>query len=172
MESGKKGSIKEELNYAKDEWSNLYALMYYYLAKEFKELGTEGEKALRRGIRNYGKARGVRLRKRHEALGLPITMKTLFTNYDLPGDTVGRRKQVKLTDDERESHTFVCNLEKTWVFEGGEEGDYLGSIYCDEFHQAMWGAYSYGTVVELPELLTKGDPHCHFVVYKNTHVAK
>jgi hypothetical protein len=172
MESGKKGSIEEELNYAKDEWCSLYALMYYYLAKEFKELGAEGEKALRRGVRNYGKARGARLRKRHEALGLPITMKTLFTNYDLPGDTVSSRKQVKLTDDERESHTFVCNLEKTWVHEGGEEGDYLGSIYCDEFHQAMWGAYCSGTIVELPELLTKGDPHCHFVVYKNKPIDK
>jgi hypothetical protein len=166
MESKIKGSIQEELDYAKNEWSSLYALMYYHLAKEFKGLGEEGEKALRRGIRNYGKARGVRLRKRHESLGLPNTMKTLFTNYDLPGDTISKRKQVKLTNDDRESHTFACNLEKIWVLEGGEDGDYLGSIYCDEFHQAMWGAYRDGTIVELPELLTKGDPHCHFIVYK------
>ena len=98
--------------------------------------------------------------------GLPITMETLFKNYDLPGDSVSRRRQVKLTDDERESYTLVCLLEKVWALEGGEEGDRLGSIYCDEFHQAMWGAYKDGTIVELPELLTKADPHCHFVVYK------
>ena len=97
MESGKKGSIQEELDYAKNEWSSLYALMYYHLAKEFKRLGEDGEKALRRGIRNYGKARGVRLGKRHESLGLPNTMKTLFTNYDLPGDTLSKRIHLSVT---------------------------------------------------------------------------
>ena len=60
----------------------------------------------------------------------------------------------------------MCNLEKIWNIEGKEEGAYLGSIYCDEFHQAMWGAYRNGTIVELPKLLTKGDPYCHFIVYK------
>jgi hypothetical protein len=93
-------------------------------------------------------------------------METLFTNYDLPGDNQSRRRQIKLTDDERESYTMTCGLERVWASEGGDEGDRLGSIYCDEFHQAMWGAYREGTVVELPELLTKGDPHCHFVVYR------
>ena len=166
MESSKFKSLEDELAYAKNEWSHLYALLYYYLSKEFKSLGEEGEQALRRGIRNYGTARGSRLRKRHQERGLTNTMKTLFTNYDLPGDTVSNRRQVKLTENERESFTLVCNLEKVWAEEGGEEGDYLGSIYCDEFHQAMWGAYRDGTIVKLPELLTKGDPHCHFVVYR------
>ena len=166
MESGKFDSFQDELAYAKDEWSTLYAMMYYYLAKEFMDLGEKGLNALRRGIRNYGKARGTRLRKRHESLGLPITMKSLFTNYDLPGDTKSSRRQTKLSEHERESFTLVCTLEKVWQSEGSQNGDHLGSIYCDEFHQAMWGAYKEGTVVELPELLTKGDPHCHFVVYK------
>jgi len=166
MESGKFESAEEELTYAKDEWGTLYSMLYYYLAKEFASLGREGEEALRRGIRNYGAARGVRLRRRHEERGLPITMETLFKNYDLPGDSVSRRRQLRLTEDERESYTLVCLLEKVWAMEGGVEGDSLGSIYCDEFHQAMWGAYKEGTIVELPELLTKADPHCHFLVYK------
>ena len=165
MESGKFESAQQELAYAKEEWSSLYALMYFYLAKEFAALGKEGEESLKRGIRNYGAARGARLRKRHLEKGLPITMETLFTNYDLPGDNQSKRRQVKLTEDERESHTFYCGLEGVWASEGGDEGDRLGSIYCDEFHQAMWGAYREGTVVELPKLLTKGDPYCHFVVY-------
>ena len=165
MESGKFESTVDELAYAKGEWSTLYAMMYYHLAKEFAALGKEGEEALKRGIRNYGEARGARLRKRHVEKGFPITMETLFTNYDLPGDNRSERKQVKLTEDERESYTMTCGLEGVWASEGGEEGDHLGGIYCDQFHQAMWGAYREGTVVELPELLTKGDPHCHFVVY-------
>ena len=141
-------------------------MMYYHLAKEFASLGEEGEAALRRGIRNYGDARGARLRRRHIEKGLSISMETLFTNYDLPGDNQSRREQVKLTVDERESYTMECGLEMVWASDGGDEGDRLGSIYCDEFHQAMWGAYKVGTVVELPELLTKGDPRCHFVVYR------
>lgn len=160
MESGKFESVEEELEYAKKEWSALYALMYYFLAKEFVGLGVEGEAALRRGIRKYGEARGVRLRGRHIDRGLPINMETLFINYDLPGDSQSRRRQIKLTEEERESYTFECGLERIW--DSKEKGDRLGSIYCDEFHQAMWGAYKEGTIVELPKLLTKGDPHCHF----------
>jgi hypothetical protein len=168
MKSGEFESIEEELGYAKKEWSSLYALMYYYLAKEFMTLGVEGEKALRRGIRNYGKARGNRLRKRHLDTGMSINIETLFTNYDLPGDSQSKRKQIKLTENERESYTFNCGLEMIWG--SLEEGDPLGSIYCDEFHQAMWGAYKEGTLVELPKLLTKGDPHCHFLVYPREDV--
>jgi len=166
MSENKIQKLKEELEFAKNEWSTLYAYLYYYLSKEFVKLGAEGEKALRQGVSNYGKARGLRLKKRHQESGLPITMESLFKNYDLPGDTKSKRNQIKLNEDERESYTFVCNLEKEWKEIGGEEGDYVGSIYCDEFHQAMWGAYKEGTIVELPELLTKNDPHCHFVVYK------
>ena len=43
MESGKFESAEDELAYAKDEWSTLYAMMYYHLAKEFAALGEEGE---------------------------------------------------------------------------------------------------------------------------------
>lgn len=172
MKSDRFKSLEEELVYSKNEWSTLYALMYYYLAKEFLNLGKKGEEALRRGIRNYGKARGARLRKIHEEQGLPITIENLFNYYDLPGDNLSKRRQVKLTVDERESYTLICHLEKVWASEGGKEGDYMGSIYCDEFHQAMWGAYRDGTIVELPELLTKQDQHCHFVVYHKKNVQK
>jgi hypothetical protein len=51
------------------EFGDLWSLMYYAFAKEIVDsFGDEGEKALRRAIRNYGKMRGRRLRK-HEKQG-------------------------------------------------------------------------------------------------------
>ena len=120
---------KKELGHFIDEYSELYGLMYYYLAKEYIDsFGKNGELALRRTLQNYGKARGKRLCERREKQKLPINIKTLFTNYDLPSDSISKRNQFKLNENERESYTFVCNLEKTRLKEGGKQGDYIGSI--------------------------------------------
>ena len=52
--------------------------------------------------------RGRRLRERHEAEGLPITVKTLFEHNDLPLDKRFRRNPIELTDFTRYSETLVC----------------------------------------------------------------
>ena len=145
------------------EFGDLWGLMYYHLAREMIEsFGDDGEKALRRAIRNYGHERGARLRKRHEEMGLPINIKSLFTHYDLPTHPGDVRRREILKDDELLSYILVCPYQKLWAAHGGND---IGKIYCEEFHQAMWEAYRDDIVVEIPEILTKGDEHCRFVVH-------
>lgn len=112
------------------EFGELWALMYYHFAKEFLDsFGKRGEEALRRAVRNYGRERGARLRKRHEEMGLPINIKSLFTNYDLPShpDNVGRRE--KLTAHELLSYILVCPYQRIWAVHGAND---IGRIYCEE----------------------------------------
>jgi len=146
------------------QFGELYSLLYVLMAKEFVDsFGKKGEEALRRAIRNFGHERGRRLRKRHEAEGRPITVKTLFEHYDLPGDSRFRRNPIELTDYTRYSETLVCPYSETWAELGLS---HLGVIYCMEFHQAMWEAYIPDIIVDLPKTLTKGNEKCRFEVYR------
>ncbi|MCW3978943.1 MAG: L-2-amino-thiazoline-4-carboxylic acid hydrolase [Candidatus Bathyarchaeota archaeon] len=144
------------------EFGDLWSLMYFVFAKEMVDsFGEEGEEALRRAIRSYGRARGLRLRKRHEEQGLPINLRSLFEHYDLPGHPGTEKTRTVFEDDELVSFTYVCPYERIWRARDGAE---LGLVYCQEFHHAMWQAYRPDLEVEIPEMLTKDDPHCKFVV--------
>lgn len=144
------------------EFGDLWSLMYHVFAKEMVDsFGEEGEEALRRAIRVYGRAQGLRLKRRHEEQGLPVNLRSLFEHYDLPGHPGTEKTRTVFEDDELVSFTYVCPYEKVWR---AREGVDLGLIYCEEFHHAMWQAYRPDLNVEMPEILTKDDPHCKFVV--------
>lgn len=144
------------------EFGDLWSLMYYVFAKEMVDsFGEEGKEALRRAIRSYGRARGLRLRNRHEEQGLPVNLRSLFEHYDLPGHPGTEKTRMVFEDDELVSFTYVCPYERIWRARHGAE---LGLVYCQEFHHAMWQTYRPDLNVEIPEILTKDDPHCKFVV--------
>ena len=148
----------------------LMAKLYYFFAKEMIEsFGDDGEKALRRAIRNFGVSRGEALRDRHKEAGLSIDVESLFNNYDLPygKNHYQVRNIIQFDEDNRVSETMVCHLQEIWHEEGGSEGKRIGAIYCDEFHQAMWGAYDNDIIVDLPSLLSKNDPCCRFEVHRH-----
>jgi len=147
----------------------IMAKLYYFLAKEMIDnFGDEGEQALRRAVRNFGKSRGETLRQRHNEKGLPINVESLFSDYDLPSsnDHDDVRNKIQLDEDNRVSETMICHLQQIWQELGGEEGNRIGAIYCDEFHPHMWAAYDAAIHTELPKLLTKNDPHCRFEVHR------
>jgi hypothetical protein len=122
------------------EFGDLWSLTYYVFAREMVDsFGEEGEEALGRAIRSYGRARGLRLKRRHGERGLPVNLRSLFEHYDMP----------------------ACPYEKIWRAKSGTD---LGLIYCENFHHAMWQAYRPDLKVEMPEILTKDDPHCKFIV--------
>ena len=147
------------MNY-QDIWSKLY----YHLAKWLvQEHGLEGERALRKAIRDYGVMRGRALREKHFRAGLKLNLYNLFTYYDLPNDPRFRRNKIRLTPQERLSETLVCPIADLWSRMGGKS---LGRIYCEEFHHAMFQAYAPRTQVNLSQTLTQdGDDHCRFSVY-------
>lgn len=150
--------------------SEIMAKLYFHLARALlDEFGPEGEVALREAIRAFGRDRGAALRDRHIARGIPINVKSLFEHYDLPGTESSRfrRTTIRLDADTRQSETYVCHFHEVWEALGGIEASRtLGQIYCNEFHQAMWGEYHPDIQVELPCLLTQGDSHCRFEVHR------
>lgn len=143
--------------------------LYFHMANEMLKLGEEGEAALRRAVRAYGRDRGLRLRRIHEEEGHPINVRSLFEHYDLPGTETSRfrRTTFKLDENTRQSETYVCQFCELWEELGGVPAlRSLGQIYCNEFHPAMWSEYDPDINTELPQLMTEGDPHCRFEVHR------
>ena len=144
------------------EFGDLWSLMYYTFAKEMVDsFGEKGKEALIRAVKNYGKARGERLRKRHEEQGLPINLRSLFEHYDLPGHPGTEKTRTQFTDDKLVSYTYKCPYEQIWRAKNGAD---LGLVYCQYFHHAFWQTYRPDIDVQIPEILTKDDPHCLFLV--------
>jgi len=142
---------------------DLQAKMYYYLAKGLLAFGLEGEAAVRRSIRRFGRKRGLALRRDHLAKGLELNLYNLFTYYDLPGDVRFRRNQIELTPETRLSETLECTFFNVWR-------DYpdslpIGRIYCEEVHHEIFGAYDPKTQINLSQTLTQGDDRCRFSIY-------
>jgi hypothetical protein len=145
-----------------DEFGDLWALMYCVFAKEMVDsFGEEGEKALIRAVKEYGKARGKRLRERHHDQGLPINLRSLFEHYDLPGHSGTVKERTTFEDDKLISYTYRCPYEVQWRNSGCLD---VGMVYCQHFHHAFWQAYRPDLDVQLPEILTTDDPHCLFIV--------
>ena len=149
-----------------------YTIMYALLAKEIMEsLGEKGERIVREATRRYGKDRGRARREEHEKLGVKINMHSLFAVCsDLPSDPRFRRDRLKLTDEERNSHTLVCPMAEIWDKYGAKK---IGRIYCEEFHRACYQEYAFGlTQVNLAQTLTQdGDGYCDFhVVFRKANV--
>jgi len=104
------------------EFGDLWSLMYYVFAREMVDsFGEEGEEALRRAIRGYGRARGSRLRRKHEEQGLPISLRSLFEHYDLPGTPALRRSG-------RSSRTTGSSRSLTSALTRGSGGPGTGRI--------------------------------------------
>ena len=62
------------------EFGDLWALMHYMFAREMVDsFGEELKEALIRAVKAYSQARGERLRKRHQEQGLPLNLRSLFT---------------------------------------------------------------------------------------------
>lgn len=145
--------------------SDYYTMMYGFIGKHLiEDLGIEGEKALRKGTREFGYDRAEVKREKALKAGLKINMKTLFANFpDLPNDPRFRRELQELNEQERVSHTLRCTMAEAWDRYGHRK---VGRIYCEEFHPACYSHYCFDlTQVNLPMTLTQdGDDHCDFNV--------
>ena len=150
--------------------SEMIAKLYFHMAKEMLDsFGAEGEAALRRAVQAFGRDRGATLKKRHQANELPINVRSLFEQYDMPGTDSSRfrRTTFKLDENTRQSETYICHFCEIWEELGGVPAlRSLGQIYCNEFHPAMWGEYDPDIKVQLPKLMTQGDEHCRFEVHR------
>jgi hypothetical protein len=142
---------------------DLQAKMYYYLSRGLLAFGLEGEAAVRRAIRRFGRKRGLAIRRDHLAKGLDINLYNLFTHYDLPGDARFRRNKIELTPETRLSETLECTFYNVW--RQLPDGMRIGRIYCEEVHHEIFGAYDPQTQTNLSQTLTQGDDRCRFSIY-------
>jgi hypothetical protein len=160
---------KEKTVYMKDaplaRMGEMWAKLYYHLAKEMLTLGSEGEKALRRAIRNYAIDRGETMRKQAKALGLPLTYETFTTTIkDMPFSQLCK-EMVKYYPDAKgisASEGFCAYAEFWGKYQDGWD---VAKIYCDEFHHAKWAAFNPKFRVDMASVITKGDPVCSLISY-------
>lgn len=144
--------------------SNLYAFMYYFLARDILDaFGEKGEEVIRQGIIDYGHFRGNLLRKRHDAAGIEANVKNFLEHYDLPKDdrTTKNRKLVHPLKAYGENSS--CQFSDIWKLLEGLPLDaetHLGRVYCEAFHQAMCEGYHPDMKIEIRKALTYGDDRC------------
>ena len=143
----------------------MWAKLYYHMAKEMLSLEEEGEKALRRSIRNYAEDRGKATKAIAESLGLPLTYETFgVTVKDMPFKEMCE-EMVKYYPDVKscKASEGFCAYAEFW--RNYKDGFDVSKIYCDEFHHSKWAAFNPKFKVDMVATITKGDPNCQLVSY-------
>ena len=142
----------------------LWSSLFHFLAKEtIDRHGEEGERVVRQAVRDYGTARGRRMRQTADAEGRPATLETLFSSNDLPGDgRFARLADAVLTPEVKRSCTTRCPNAEIWAQLGAQR---YGEIYCEEVHHAIYMGFDPAVQVNLSETLTNGGQGCRFAVY-------
>lgn len=142
----------------------LYAKLYYHLAHELFSLGEAGERALRRGIREFAIDRGETMKRIAENMGLPLTYETRKRINDMPSSEIFEESAIYFPDKKyAESPEGFCPLAEWW--RKYPDGMMLGKIYCDELHHAKFAAFNPKHKVDMVEYITEGDPKCNLVGY-------
>ena len=149
----------------------IWAKLYYHLAREFAALGSEGEAALRRGIRNFAQDRGEAMRRVAEERGLPLTLETLMRNppegvHDMPFAKICQEALKNFPDVKIDrskplpsySAEGFCAYAAWWA--QYPDGLALGKIYCDEFHHVRNQAFNPKLRIDMVQYITRGDPKC------------
>lgn len=137
----------------------MWAKLYYHMAKEMLTLGKEGEEALRRSVRNYAIDRGNTMRKQAEDLGLPLNWDTFRVHVkDMPFLELCKEMTLYYPSEKYTSSEGFCAYAKIW--ERYSDGWEIAKIYCDEFHHAKWAAFNPKFRVDMVAEITRGDPAC------------
>ena len=114
------------------------AELYYFFAKNLVEkFGDEGEELVHKVIKEYGEHRGSQVRKKIEAMGLPLTPENYRLVPDLP--RIGWEAELVESNSRcQHSKVKVCPFATAWKDIGCEE---IASIYC-EIDPAKFRAYN------------------------------
>ncbi|MDD6810498.1 MAG: L-2-amino-thiazoline-4-carboxylic acid hydrolase [Lachnospiraceae bacterium] len=140
--------------------------LFYFIAKTCIDLhGLKGEAAVRRGVRDYGQARGERMRGITDSLGLAPNLVNLAAHYDLMNDPRFDPDKIKVELSE-ESHKMLyscCPDADMWGCL--PDGHRIGFIFCEEVHHRIYGGYDPSIQVNLCETLTNGSDCCRFYIY-------
>ena len=137
------------------------AMMLSYLAKTIMEsLGNEkGEAILRKGLREFGKARGRGIRENLDSLGLKPTVENFGKYYDFPM-FAGFKVTREIIGDGRHSMISFCPLGNFWK---ETEDKQIGLIYCDEVDDGIREGFDPNLKHKNLKNPMRGDPICEHI---------
>ncbi|MBQ8210141.1 MAG: L-2-amino-thiazoline-4-carboxylic acid hydrolase [Clostridia bacterium] len=154
--------IKNPLIKAVREQLEHRALWLYLLCDEAGKRGLEWEDFGSAAVKRCGLSQGAGLVKKGNTDSLVGLKKTLFTK---PAQWVFEMDIIKSTDDELNINFHYCPLVKAWQKAGCTDEEI--AKLCDI---AMCGdrgiGECYGSVLDLPQSIAKGDPICELRYHK------
>jgi predicted hydrocarbon binding protein len=150
-----------------------WGYLYLYLTRPvFEQWGIEGEKAIRKGLRSYGKGRGERLRKWHLEERLPINLESagIYWYYMSSHDESTSKLGMGRPTREESLTPYHAGVRKRYLCLSCPFHDVLreanfqhyGYVYCEEIHHEVIMTYHPHAAVNIHECLMKGDDVCDF----------
>ena len=137
---------------------NLAAELFAEVAKEItKEFGKEGEEAIRRGVRNFGKKRGESIARRAAADGKSNTIENYLPYYDMERSELFQY-DTEESEDTIDQHFYQCPFAETWIKNGDQK---YGKLYCDEVDDAISKGFNPCLTHTCHTHLLYGDSCCH-----------
>jgi len=123
-----------ELDALADAAARFAADLYFFVARQvIEELGEAGEQALRRGLREFGLARGAAIRAAVEAAGEEANLASFLRHYNLPTSRAWRSEST-VRPERKEATITYCPFAEQWRARGGTRE---GQLYCEEVDPAI-----------------------------------
>jgi len=157
---------------AENKYNNLtiYALMAKLFAAIAKAVvdsyGSEGEDAIREGVRTFGEERGRGIAQRARANGKKNTIDNYLTNYDMErSDLFTYTTEYK--PEEIEQNFTVCPFGQQWADDQMHE---YGILYCQMIDPAVANGFNPNFEVEHDQyILREGNCHFRFKLKEDQH---
>jgi hypothetical protein len=145
--------------------TGLIAALQMYPAMELIDtFDASAEEAVREAAFAFGAERGVALRDRHLAAGIPVNLQTMSQTLgerDPLGAIFAIRGPAYSSPGISQFDCTYCPLADVWA-QQGSEGLKLGYLFDMELHRGLIETYHPGAVVRWDALKTRGDAMCRF----------
>lgn len=154
-------SEKSEIEKVARESAEFFAMMLIHLAKSvIEDLGEEeGERVIRKGLRNFGRARGMKIRERVDSLALKPTVENFAKYYDFPMFAAWKAER-EISEKKRYSKITYCPFGNFWKERGEEK---IGLMYCDEVDDGIREGFDPQLIHKNPQNPLRGDPICEHI---------
>jgi hypothetical protein len=144
-----------------EKMGRIFALLFGHMAKATVDrCGEEGRQAVIDGIMSFGRQRGLGIRERVLAQGLPLTIENFYENHDLAHVNAGFEMTLSIGKEwNAEALVTRCPFAEVWQEMRQPE---LGSIYC-LVDEAMLEGYNPDLQLVRPTTILRGHSNCQFI---------
>jgi len=134
------------------------AMMLVYVSRAVVESAGEeaGMRMLKKGLREFGRARGRNIRQKVDAQGLKPTVEAFAENYDFPLFAAYKAER-EISGRTKTSRISLCPLAAFWDACGEKA---IGLLYCDEVDDGIREGFDEKLAHSNPKNLLRGDDLC------------